>query len=51
MRWRKESNDNDNDNDVIDEKCTFWSENRKGRDHSEKLGIDGKIILERILGK
>jgi hypothetical protein len=29
----------------------FWSENLKGRDHSEDLGIDGKIILEWILGK
>jgi hypothetical protein len=28
----------------------FWSENLKGRDHSEHIGIDGKIILERILG-
>jgi hypothetical protein len=26
-------------------------ENLKGRDHSEYLGIDGKIILEWILGK
>jgi hypothetical protein len=25
--------------------------NLKGRDHSEYLGIDGKIILEWILGK
>jgi len=23
----------------------------KGRDHSEDLNVDGKIILERILGK
>jgi hypothetical protein len=23
----------------------FWSENLKGRDHSEDLGVDGKIIL------
>jgi hypothetical protein len=29
----------------------FWLENLKGRDHSEDLGIDGKIILEWILGK
>jgi len=29
----------------------FWSENLKGRNHSEDLGIDGKIILERILWK
>jgi hypothetical protein len=26
-------------------------ENRKGRDHLEDAGADGKIILERILGK
>jgi len=29
----------------------FWLENLKGRDHSEELGIDGKIIIEWILGK
>jgi hypothetical protein len=29
----------------------FWSENLKGRDHSEDMGIDGKIILQRMLGK
>jgi hypothetical protein len=29
----------------------FWSENLKGSDHSKHLGIDGKIILERILGR
>jgi hypothetical protein len=28
-----------------------WSENLKGRDHSEELGVDGKIILEYILQK
>jgi hypothetical protein len=27
------------------------SENLKGRDHSEDLGVSGKIILEWILGK
>jgi hypothetical protein len=27
------------------------SEKLKGRDHSEDLGVDGKIILEWILGK
>jgi hypothetical protein len=30
---------------------TFWSENLKGRDHSEDLGVGGKIILEWILEK
>jgi hypothetical protein len=29
----------------------FWSENFKRRDQSEDLDIDGKIILEFILGK
>jgi hypothetical protein len=29
----------------------FWLESLKGRDHSEDLGIDGRIILSRILGK
>jgi hypothetical protein len=24
----------------------FWSENLKGRDHSDDIGIDGKIIFE-----
>jgi hypothetical protein len=24
----------------------FWSENLKGRDHSEDLGVDGRIIFE-----
>jgi len=24
----------------------FWSENLKGRNHSQDLGTDGKIILE-----
>jgi hypothetical protein len=30
---------------------TFWSENLKGRDYLEELGVDGRKILERILGK
>jgi len=29
----------------------FWPVNLKGRDRSEDLGIDGKIILEWSLGK
>jgi hypothetical protein len=29
----------------------FWSENLKGKDHSEDLGEDRKIILEWLLGK
>jgi hypothetical protein len=24
----------------------FWSKNLKGRDHSEDLGVDGRILLE-----
>jgi hypothetical protein len=24
----------------------LWSENLKGRDHSEELGVDGRIILQ-----
>jgi hypothetical protein len=27
----------------------FWSENLKGRDDAEDLGVDGRIILEQIL--
>jgi hypothetical protein len=29
----------------------FWSENLKGRDHFEDLDVDGRIVLEWILGK
>jgi hypothetical protein len=29
----------------------FWFENQKRRDHSEDLGVDGKITLECALGK
>jgi len=31
--------------------CKVFSGRPEGRDHSEDLGIDGKIILEWILGK
>jgi hypothetical protein len=36
-----------------DEKCIqyFCLEELKGRNHSEELGVDGKEILESILGK
>jgi hypothetical protein len=29
----------------------FWLENLEARDHLENLGVNGKIILEGILGK
>jgi len=29
----------------------FWVENLKGRDHLEDLGVDGRIILEWLLGR
>jgi hypothetical protein len=29
----------------------FWSENQKRRDQSEDLSVDGKMILECILGE
>jgi hypothetical protein len=32
--------------------CTkFWLESLKGRDHSEYLGVAGRIILKCMLGK
>jgi hypothetical protein len=30
---------------------TFWMGNMKGRDHLEDLRVNGRIILECILGK
>jgi hypothetical protein len=30
---------------------TLWSENLKGGDHSEDIRVDGKTLLEWILGK
>jgi hypothetical protein len=29
----------------------YWSGNLKERDHFEYLGIDGRVILEQVLGK
>jgi hypothetical protein len=37
--------------DRWDTRTKFWSENLKGRDHSEDLGVDGRIIPEFFLGK
>jgi hypothetical protein len=36
-----------------DEKClqNFGRKNMKGRDHLERLGVYGKIILKWVLGK
>jgi hypothetical protein len=31
--------------------AVFRLENFKGRDYLEEVGVDGKIILERIFGK
>jgi hypothetical protein len=31
--------------------AVLWLENLKGRDHLKDLGVDGRIILEWILGK
>jgi hypothetical protein len=31
--------------------AVFWLENLKGRGHWEDLSVDGKIILEWMLGK
>jgi hypothetical protein len=29
----------------------FWSGNLRGRENLKDMGVDGNIILERILGK
>jgi hypothetical protein len=31
--------------------ASFWLEKLKGRDHAEDVDVDGKILLELILGK
>jgi hypothetical protein len=31
--------------------ANFWSVDFKGRDHSDDVGVDGRIILEWIIGK
>jgi hypothetical protein len=31
--------------------CILWFENPEGRGHLENKGVDGRIILERILWK
>jgi len=35
----------------VEMSTVFWSEKLKRRDHLEAPGVDGKIILERILGE
>jgi hypothetical protein len=32
-------------------RTNFWSENLEGRQHSEQISVDGKVILKWILGK
>jgi hypothetical protein len=32
-------------------RAKFWLGSLKGRDHSEYLGLDGRILLNWILGK
>jgi hypothetical protein len=32
-------------------RAKFWSENLKGRGHAEDLDVNGRIILELILGE
>jgi hypothetical protein len=36
---------------MVEMHTKFWLENFKGRDHSEDLSVDGKIILDWILEK
>jgi hypothetical protein len=33
------------------EKCLVWVGSLMGRDHLEDLGVDGRIVLEWILGR
>jgi hypothetical protein len=37
--------------DIIRVITNFWLENLKGRDHSEDIDIDGRVILRWILRK
>jgi hypothetical protein len=29
----------------------YWLENLKGKDHSEDVGVEGRVMLECIIGK
>jgi len=37
--------------EILEMHTNFWSENLKGRDHSEDVFVNAKIVLEWILGK
>jgi len=36
---------------MVPMRTKFWSENLEGKDHSEDIGVDGKILLRWMFGK